>query len=320
MAQMTTRPCKRPWRAPSPANKKIVLVRPLLDLSKDELRKFARENKIQFREDASNFSSDFLRNKIRNELLPLLRENYQPGLNKTVLRLMEITGAESDFVGRSSERQFAQNKNQGRLTPAAVKKNFEDLPTAIQRRILQSQLAGLGCAADFELIERLREAGGNFVSVSSNLSVSRDADGGLKLRGPSAAEFDANELPVNLTGGAGLVDFSGMTFNWSFENGSRGRSPRQAHREFFDADKIGNKIILRYWRAGDRFQPIGFKSPVKLQDLFTNVKIPRERRRGLIFATTGAGEIFWVEGLRISENFKLTPQTKRRLAWRWRRA
>jgi tRNA(Ile)-lysidine synthase len=78
--------------------------------------------------------------------------------------------------------------------------------------------------------------------------------------------------------------------------------------------------MLRHWRAGDRFWPAGLKSAAKLQDLFTNAKIPRERRCELILATTAAGEIFWVEGLRISENFKLTPQTRRRLVWCWRKA
>jgi tRNA(Ile)-lysidine synthase len=92
----------------------------------------------------------------------------------------------------------------------------------------------------------------------------------------------------------------------------------KSEREFFDADKVGNKIILRHWRAGDRFQPIGLQSAAKLQDLFTNAKTPRERRRDLIVAESAGGEIFWVEGLRVSENFKLTPQTKRRLAWCWR--
>jgi tRNA(Ile)-lysidine synthase len=88
-------------------------------------------------------------------------------------------------------------------------------------------------------------------------------------------------------------------------------------REFFDADKVGDKIILRHWRAGDRFQPIGMASPVKLQDLFVNAKIPAAQRRELVLATTARGEIFWVEGLRISERFKLTPATRRKLRWSW---
>jgi tRNA(Ile)-lysidine synthase len=99
-------------------------------------------------------------------------------------------------------------------------------------------------------------------------------------------------------------------------NGARRRS-HTAGCESFDADKVGPEILLRHWHVGDRFQPIGMSSPVKLQDWFTNQKIPRERRRELVMATTATGEIFWVEGLRISEKFKLDPQTKRRLVWRW---
>jgi tRNA(Ile)-lysidine synthase len=291
------------WKSSSPADKTISLVRPLLDLGKSKLLQFARENKIAFRDDATNFSPDFLRNRIRNELLPLLRKNYQPGLNKSVLRLMEIVGAESDFVGASAR--------------LAGKIDFEKADIAIQRRFLQSRLTQIGVAADFDLVERLRESAGKFVSVGSGLSVARDADGKLKLQKQRAKKFNANKLEVKLSGRAGEVNFDGVKFNFGFGGGSRGRSHRQIGREFFDADRIGEKIILRHWRAGDRFQPIGLKSAVKLQDLFTNAKISRERRRDLIVAEAAGGEIFWVEGLRISENFKITPQTKRQLVWRW---
>ena len=300
------------WNAPSPADKKITLVRPLLDASKDGLRQFAREKKIQFRDDATNFSPDFLRNRIRNELLPLLRKNYQPGLDKTILRLMEITGTESDLLGKSADAWLKLQKP-----------NFKDLPVAIQRRVLQSQLKRLNVAVDFELVERLREPAGKFTSVGSGLSVSRDANGVLKLREQQQAEFNASKLEVKLSAKAGDVNFNGVEFSWSLTSSLRRcllrRSLlRRSGPEFFDAGKIGSKIILRHWRAGDRFQPIGLKSAVKLQDLFTNEKIPRKRRRELILVTTVGGEIFWVEGLRISEKFKLTPETKRRLVWRWR--
>jgi tRNA(Ile)-lysidine synthase len=92
-----------------------------------------------------------------------------------------------------------------------------------------------------------------------------------------------------------------------------------AGREFFDADKVGARIVLRHWRAGDRFQPIGMAQAVKLQDLFVNAKIPRARRHALIVAATAAGEIFWVEDLRLGERFKLDGTTRRRWRWSWRR-
>jgi tRNA(Ile)-lysidine synthase len=247
------------------------------------------------------------------------------------LRLMEITGAESDFVGlvarasRPCVSDFPAKKTaktharDARATTKHRADDFEKMPTAIQRRILQAQLTELGFLSDFELVEQLRRSAEKFVSVNPSLCVARGANGKLKLRNQSSAEFNSGELKLNFLDNAGRANFDGVRFNWNFEKRSPKFPPRRIGREFFDADKTGKKIILRHWRAGDRFQPIGLKSPVKLQDLFTNAKIPRAKRFHLILAETIRGEIFWVESLRISENFKLTPETKRRLVWCWRR-
>ncbi len=329
------------WRSPSPVDPGLALVRPLLEVAKDELRRFAREHKIRFREDTTNFFTDLLRNRIRHELLPLLRKTYQPGLNRTVLRLMEIVGAESEFVGdvaknfcrrRGDESQIkigkrgSENKSG---TPYVVSYSFNDLPLALQRKVLQRQLIQLGLAMEFELVEQLRKTPGRPVSVSAGLLVIRDRAGKLKLQTPPKTGFNPDQLSVDLEGRGGEIVFGDRKFRWALEksNGLRGsafarlrrdrRSPRQT--EYFDADKVGGSITLRHWRPGDRFQPIGMTSPVKLQDLFTNVKIPRARRLELTVAVAGSGEIFWVEGLRISEGFKLAPATRRRLVWRWQR-
>lgn len=315
------------WKSPSAADKTISLVRPLLVFSKIELLEFAKQNKIRFRDDATNLSSDFLRNRIRNELLPLLRKNYQPALNKTIFRVMEILGAESEFIGRSSERELAQIRDQRRLASAAVKRNFENLSLAIQRRVLQTQLLESGIVADFDLIESLRRSPDQFISVGANISVARNPFGEIQLREDLKPGFNSNERLINLAGSAGVENFSGAKFDWKiFRDGERGfmQNKNQSRfmlaatklkREFFDADKIGGKIILRHWQPGDRFQPIGMKSPKKLQDLFVNAKIPHARRRHLVLATAESGEIFWVEGLRISENFKVAAQTERQLVW-----
>jgi tRNA(Ile)-lysidine synthase len=306
-------------RSPSPVDSKISLIRPLLNLSKGELREFARQNKIIFREDATNVTNDALRNRIRNELLPLLRKKYQPGLNKTVLRLMEITGAESDFVGEAAQNVMS-NLRPDPVRRQAERCNFGGLSIAVQRRVLQAQLISLGLAADFELIESLRQSTDILISAGPKFFVMRDATGKVNLQTqPFVRKFNPNELVVNVAGEAGEVIFNATRVNWKIDASKRFRRSRgETGREFFDAHKIGNQITLRHWRPGDCFQPIGLKSAAKLQDLFTNAKIPRDRRRGLIVGTVNGGEIFWVEGLRISENFKLTPETKRRLVWRWR--
>ncbi len=306
------------WQSLSPVDKKIMLVRPLLGFSKKEILEFTCANNIEFRDDASNYSSNFLRNRIRNELLPLLRKKYQPAVARTVLRLMDIVGAEAEFVGATAAAWRAKPKIA-----------FTRLPVAVQRRVLQAQLAELGVVTDFELVEQLREAADRPVSIVVGVSAVRDPSGNISCLHTEKAGFNSAELKLKLSGRAGPVKFSGRKFSWAVKkfSGSRGLgcvrlrpdkcSAQQPGTEFFDADKIGGEIILRHWRAGDRFQPIGMKSAVKLQDLFVNAKIPAAHRRGLALATTAEGEIFWVAGLRIGERFKLTPGTKRRLRWDW---
>ena len=324
------------WRSASPVDGKITLIRPLLDVTKAALREFAQEHKIGFREDATNARLDLPRNRVRHELLPLLRRRYQPALTRTILRLMEIVGAEAKMIGetaqqwlktnsrkRGDEAQVKSGRRQAKggksESPHVVSCCFEKLPVAVQRRVLQLQLVELGVWADFDLVERLRRAPEVLIGAGPGFSVIRDAAGTAELRTQTPVGFKVNELTINLADQGGEAGFDGVQFHWNFENKkttiTRGQ---RAGREFFDADKIGAQITLRHWRAGDRFQPIGLKSAVKLQDLFTNQKIPRMQRHHLVVAETEEGKIFWVQGLRMSEPFKLTRATKRRLVWRWR--
>jgi tRNA(Ile)-lysidine synthase len=312
------------WRSPSPVDAKIMLLRPLLDTTKEELRRFARKNKVRFREDATNARLEMPRNRVRNELLPLLRRRYQPALTRTVLRLMEIVGAEADLIGETARQWLKKTGRDGPpgrpRTPRRGVPTFKDLPVAVQRRVLQLQLSEIGVPAVFGLIESLRQSTDVQVNLGPQLSILRDATGMVSLPLAPPSGFSTNETVINLAGRAGDVEFDGMRLGWRLEAGANFARPHGRKAcESFDADKVGGNITLRHWRPGDRFQPIGLRSSVKLQDLFTNRKIPRTRRRALMVAAAENREIFWVEGLRISENFKLTPQTRRRLVWRWHR-
>jgi tRNA(Ile)-lysidine synthase len=133
-------------------------------------------------------------------------------------------------------------------------------------------------------------------------------------------QFKPEMVEIDLAGGAGEVVFAGVRIHWRVLT-TRGNSilRREAGREFFDAKRIGTRILLRHWQPGDRFQPIGMAAPVKLQDIFTNEKILRNQRYELILGSTVDGAVFWVEGLRISERFKLNNSTSCRLQWHWKR-
>jgi tRNA(Ile)-lysidine synthase len=301
------------WLSPSPADSELTLVRPLLGCTKAELAQFARQEGIPFREDASNASTDVLRNRVRHELLPLLERNYQPALPAVVLRTMAVLGAEAELVAELA-RAWRGNREQ---TP------FAGLPLAVQRRVLQDALLELGVDVDFDRVELLRSRPGP-VTIGPELSLQHDGAGRVEAKRPAArAGFRAGRAVIVLRGAAGAGRFDGLCWQWSAEAVARGdqRRPRfGVGWEWYDADSVGSRVILRHWQAGDRYQPAGMPGPVKLQDQFTNLKIPRARRHQLVVATTVTGAIWWVEGLRIAEAFKLRAGTRRRLRWCWRRA
>src|ERR1035441_3964690 len=143
------------WSNASPSDPKIRLARPLLDLPKDALQSFARENKIAFSDDASNASIDIQRNRIRHELIPLLARHYQPALGRAVLRLMEVVGAEAEFVAHTAREWL-----KGGRTP-----DFDHLPLAVQRRLIHQQLIDGELSPDFDLIERLRLCAGQWIEI-----------------------------------------------------------------------------------------------------------------------------------------------------------
>ena len=298
------------WRTPSPSDPEIALVRPLLDLPKAALVAYAAECDVPYREDASNATLDFRRNRIRHELLPLLRRNYQPAVDRILLRVMDISAAEAEFVTQAAAEWLSGEGG----------RPFGELHTAVQRRCVQLQLLEQSIVPDFDLVERLRTSLREVVTVGPGLSAALDDRGRLALFPTQAPEVNPARASIDLRAGKGEASFGGVKIRWRIVSGKASLPLRQrAGVEYFDADRVGDVVQVRHWQPGDRFQPIGMHKPVKLQDLFTNRKIPRRQRHELAVVTTAGGELVWVEGLRMSERFKLSSETRRRLQWRWKR-
>ena len=247
-------------------------------------------------------------------MLPLLRQNYQPALDRAIRRVMDIAAAEAELVSYLAATWLASRERVG----------FDKLPLAVQRRCVQLELLRGKIPAGFELVELLRAAPNRPVALDPRRSVWRDEAAHIHLieskpQRPTSAQKSATiELRQDNPSGKTVLD--GVEIRWRRETKRfSGKVKSMRGRESFDADKVGSRIVLRHWQPGDRFQPIGMSTAVKLQDLFTNRKIPRGERHRLIIATTAGGEVFWVEKLRISERFKLSAGTIRRLHWQWKR-
>ncbi|HLH57334.1 MAG TPA: tRNA lysidine(34) synthetase TilS [Verrucomicrobiae bacterium] len=333
------------WSSASPVDPQLEVVRPLLNCSKQVLQEYSVQHGVQFREDASNASVEILRNRIRHELLPLLRTRYQPALDRAITRVMRIVSDESSLTWSIAEEWLARHriakKDDSRRTslwkvPNLSSYSFEELPAAVQRCCVQHQLLALGVEPDFELIEHLRRHPGKQIEVSRTSFSSpklqpdkTDPGTGLVLKQQQGrvtpvktspkTDFEPGSIELNLAQ-AGKKRWHGVEMSWRLKSVKGPKLPaRKKGEEFFDAAALGRRVVVRHWRPGDRIEPIGMGGTVKIQDWFVNLKLPQARRRKLLVGTTEHGQVFWVEGLRISERFKLTPGTIRRLHWRWQR-
>ena len=279
----------------SPVDRGLTLVRPLLEVPRSELEEFARRRGIRYRVDVSNQDADILRNRIRHKLIPLLEDEYQPGLSKVVPRAMALMRDEANLL-----KELA---NEGA---------WPDLALPLKRLRIRQQLNQAGVAADFKLVERL--VAGEIGNAEEGRSFQVSVSGGLNELCSSVGQFSDAELTIDLRTKSAKCCLSGLgiTFRrWR-------RRPRAAvGLEVFDAGEIGDEIRLRHWRKGDRFQPIGMSKPVKLQDLFVNAKVPRAERHRRVVAENQRGVIFWVEGLRIGEVAKIRSSTRSFLEFRW---
>ena len=295
----------------SPADPGIRLIRPLLEFGKVELLAYAEANRLEFREDASNRDRDILRNRIRHELLPLLAGEYSPGIREHVRRTGELAADEADYTRRAADRWLKAGRRGA----------FSRLHIAVQRAVIRRQLWDLGHPGDFELIERLR-LGTVAVTVSAGGRFRRKESGLVAIAESSApASFSPESHAVDLTKAKGRVDFDGVSLRWQIESQSdrKGLRPDQPGEERLDAARVGRLLRLRHWQPGDRFKPLGFKQPTKLQNLFVNRKVPAALRRQLLVAECESGELCWVEGLPPGESFKLTSATRWTLVLGWQR-
>lgn len=293
----------------SSADSSITLIRPLLDFKKSELIDYAQQVGLSWREDSSNSDPNFLRNRIRYQLLPFLEREYQPGLRQILGRTASIIGVEADYAERQARRWLKSNSGH----------RFDRLHVAIQRAVLRQQAWKLGCDLDFSTLERLRHTL-KPVTIPGGQLWTRTASGRIKEWHPPGSHGTA-EMTMDIGGNSGTGRLGDLRISWTRHSAVTSfdlKNPPPG-TTWLDADRVGPVVRVRHWQAGDRFHPLGMPKPGRLQNIFVNQKVPVTARRSLGVAETSGGGIFWVETLPPGEPFKVTRSTRDILEWRWQR-
>jgi tRNA(Ile)-lysidine synthase len=296
----------------------VTIVRPLLEVSKVEILDFLRDKGVAYRVDRSNQDLSFLRNWIRLELIPQLKERIDPNLVARISQQAEIFRAEEVFLEELSRVELDRIRNANGISRGL----FLERPKAMQRRLLRlwiEEVRGDLRGIDFGHVEEILRL------ISAGPPQGRLAIPGgwefIKEYGTLTLEERSSRLKplcysYEYRVGADLkIREAGIIIHSKRIGQPASELPRTDMEAVFDAAFLPETLIVRNFRRGDRFRPLGMDGHKKVKDLFIEKKVPISARSKWPLLSMGE-EILWIPGHGRSELGKIGPQTRQ--VWHFR--
>ena len=276
------------------------LVRPLLCVTKKEILQYISEKKLSFVTDSSNEKDEWIRNKIRLQVIPLL-EKINPSVRKSIVQTIDNLNEVIKIYDTEIEKAIKEifNQEKGSISISLLKK----YPS--QESILFELLNryGFGKEVIHDIYNSINSQPGKLFYARDYFLV-RDRDEFLlsTLIKDEEKEYTIYEIDVFLEHPLGM--------EISLHKGEKNVFiEKKQNIAYFDYDKISFPLTLRKWKNGDRFIPSGMKSFQKISDYFTNHKFSKIQKEKTWILTSGK-DVVWIVNHRIDERFKSKNETK----------
>ncbi len=290
-------------------------LRPMLCFSKNIICEYALKHKLQYREDDTNADGRFFRNRIRNQLLPVL-QMYNPKIKETLSRTASLLTTDDDYIEQVVAeilKKIISIKNEWCVCIDV--RCISDYHLTIQRRVVRYALkkVAFDYPGDFYLIQEiiglLKNGNTSVRHLRKRLRVQRWQEK-LYL---SVAEFSPLCLKISTKRegefdvGCGILQLrQEIICSSEFLGSTQSMSRRVA---VFDSDALCDSVIVRSARPGDKFSPLGLNGNKKLSDFLIDEKYPAILRDRVVVVESN-GEIIWVVGMRTGEYCKIVEETK----------
>ena len=295
------------------------IIRPLIGLTKKDILAFLELGGFEYTRDRSNLDTRYLRNRIRHELLPHLKERYNPNTVCALNRLASILRDEEDFWDqevRRTLRNLVLDHTPDRLS--LMGRGLSDLHPALLRRLvrhavlsLKGDLKRLG-HVHVEAVVRLIAAPSpsGRLDLPCGVKVVRDREEVNFLLGhpEENARFEYEIPRIRTT----FIREIGIYLKLSVCDSSEVSHPKNypLTTALFDLTAVTFPLKVRNFKHGDRFKPLGMAGSQKVKTFFINHKVPRSKRLRCPILLSG-GRIIWVGGYRIDDSAKVTEKTKK---------
>ncbi|UCC38245.1 MAG: tRNA lysidine(34) synthetase TilS [Candidatus Aminicenantes bacterium] len=283
-----------------------IIIRPLIQIEREDIELYLEKKKMSFRMDETNFDRRFLRNRIRLDLIPHIRKNFEPQIVSQLGKIASIIREENAFlekIGKEKAQRSILRENDQHLLDWKL---LSSLPKALARRVVQEFI--------FDLKGNLREI--SLEDVDSVLSLKEGKERPIKkdlvLRREQGLIFLKKKPHPKIKyeyswNGRSPLEISELKLRFIGKRVEKGESPLRFDDKttaFLDHDNLRFPLLVRSRRDGDRYRPLGAPGQKKLKEIMRAKRIPlRERDRRPVFLS--GDEIVWILGLAVSEKFKV---------------
>jgi tRNA(Ile)-lysidine synthase len=281
-------------------DKKTYLLRPLLNIRRKEIDAFARQNNLQWVEDSSNSSTKYTRNFFRHELIPAIKKVFpqvEENLLGNIERFKKLATLYNAEVQKMKESLCEKQGGEVRI-PVLKLMKYRD--TSLVYEIIKD--FGFGEKQVDEVIKLTAAESGKFIE-NEHYQIIRHRKWLIiapKVSGSETIAIEKGEEQIKFLGG--LLQVRLITK----EKFNLGKSPATG---LVDAKDIEFPLLLRKWKQGDYFYPLGMQKKKKLSRFFIDQRLPKNQKEN-IWVIESNKKIVWVVGLRIDDRFKITPSTK----------
>jgi tRNA(Ile)-lysidine synthase len=299
-----------------------VVIRPLLETTREELRAYLSEIGVAYRDDETNLDVSVPRNRIRHELLPFLIERFNPAIVKALSREAAIAREDSRYLDDRAAEAEMDIVEVDDDTVSIDLEALDELPMALASRLVQralTRLSGTRGAGFDHIDEALALAHGEGAEARLDLPGVKVERRGLRIvltrrsptkTGPAGSTGFRYDLPV--PGDVRLAE-TGCAITAEIVSGPFGSPEHLTSRgdtAVIESTGLRGGLAVRSRKPGDAFQPLGLHGRKKLQDFFVDRKVARDERDRVPLVVNQDDQIVWVAGHAIEEKFRVTDRTQ----------
>lgn len=289
-------------------------IKPILFLKKEALYGYLRDHQLEQREDESNKDNVYQRNRVRNELIPYISENFNAEFSDAVWRMSELLKEDQDFIQEKMEEVKRHHVRKGKDQSVVIAKEaFQEHKALVTRLLFDAILTVKGDLSDIEevhireILALQKKETGKLMDIKGEV-VGRNDYGNLIIEKKKAETEREEKMLHEELKIPGTYQVDGKTIRFRFVE--RDEIVKDKRLRFLNGDLMDETIIVRNRQEGDRMRPFGMKGYRKLKNILIDKKISREDRDSLLIFQN-RNDVIYIGSMIISDDYKVKDSTER---------